>query len=91
MKILIGPGTCEVTFGESDKDYVGRTLFLYGEGNCKNEFFVSKALLNKMWWSIPNNDSTSSTSTWVDDNTKEQLLNYVICEAKKIGYNIALW
>ena len=89
MKILSGRSSCKITFEGNDK-YSGRILLLEGEGNLSGEFYVYKSLVHKMCWA---NSSAAGPArfTWVDEAIRDEVLSYVMEEAKKGGYSIILW
>ena len=88
MKILYGRGFCKITF-EGDEKNSGKTLFVRGEQGDSDEFFVYKSLLDKMSWSFTKDGETCCS--WVDNNEKDEILAYVIEEAKKEGCSLVLW
>ena len=89
MKILIGHGSCKITFEENEK-YFGKILLIKGEGNLDKEFCVYKSQIHEMCWT----DSSSvepNRFVWVEDTARDEVLSYVMEEAKKEGYSIVLW
>lgn len=88
MQILIGRGSCKITFEDNDK-YSGKTLVIKGEGNLDKEFCVYKSHIHEMYWK----DSTIKANqfVWVDAEIRDAVLSYVIKEAQKVGYSLLLW
>ena len=89
MKILAGHGSCKIIFEENDK-YSGRTLLLDGEGSLCGEFCVYKSLIHKMCWTDPS-ATEPNRFVWVDAAIRDEVLLYVMEEAKNEGYSIVLW
>lgn len=89
MKILIGRSSCKIIFEGNDR-HPGRTLLLEGEGNLSGEFCVYKSHIHKMCWTDPANDDPNRF-VWVDAEVRDDVLSYVMEEAKAIGYSIILW
>lgn len=91
MKILIGRGSCEITFGDEDGKYAGKMLGIAGEGNCLvKEFYISHS--REMNWSVPSGIHPNRyIGISVTEAEKDELLSYVIAEAKKLGYSLILW
>ena len=89
MKILIGRGSCKITFEDNEK-YFGKTLLIEGEGDLNKEFFVYKSCTHEMCWA-DTSDAIANRFVWVDAAIRDEVLLYVMEEAKKEGYSIVLW
>ncbi len=89
MKILINRGCCKVVFEENEK-YSGKTLLIDGEGNLEGEFCIYKSSVHKMCWTDSSNIGDNHF-VYVDAKLRDEVLAYVIEEAKKYGSSLVLW
>ena len=89
MKISTNRNCCKVVFEENDK-YSGKTLLIDGEGDLKREFGIYKSHVHQMCWK-DSLDVGKNGFVYVDSNLQDEVLSYVIEEAKKIGFSLVLW
>ena len=89
MKIRFNRSNCIIAFEENDK-YSGKELLIDGEGDLIRDFGIYKSQVCKMCWR-----DTSTVGErrfeYVDAELRDEVLCYVIEEAKKLGFSLALW
>ncbi len=89
MKILFNCNCCKVVF-EANEKYSGQTLLIEGEGNLEREFFVYKSHIHQMCWTKPT-EFGDNRFVLVDEYLRNDVLSYVMEEAKKYDLSLVLW